>query len=160
MSESIGLWTRNYAALGAFARFSVSLAILLTRWASVVAETSQHSTETIPNLALFHGVIFTAVSTRPCTEATITAGYRKLQVQEPHNIPVMERNGFGFKFQNAWSEKLYKKPCSYLHLCIISYCLGTASPLKHYSREFLQTGIKASCQDSMFGIQKQREWGI
>lgn len=67
----------------------------------MVAETSQHSTEIIPNLALFHGAIFTAVSTQPCTEATVTAGYRKLLCQELHNIPVMERNGFGLRCQYA-----------------------------------------------------------
>lgn len=80
----------NYGALSAFTEFSVSLAILLTRRACVVAETSQHSTETIPNLALFHEAIFTAVSTRPCTEATVTAGCRKPLCQELHNIAVME----------------------------------------------------------------------
>lgn len=150
----------NYGALSAFREFSVSLAILLTRWASVVAETSQHSTETIPNLALFHGAIFTAVSTRPCTEATVTAGCRKLLCQELHNIAVIERNGFGLGSQYARSEKFYKKSLKLPTSLHISYCLGTASPLKQYSGEFFQTGIKASCQAPMFRMQQQRKWGI
>lgn len=84
----------------------------------MVAETSQLSTATIPNLALFHGAIFTAASTRPCTEATVTAGYRKLLCQALHNIAVMGRNGFELRCQYAGSDKLHTKPCSYLHLGI------------------------------------------
>lgn len=122
----------------------------------MVAETSQHSTETLPNLALFHGAIFTAVSTRPGTEATETAGYRTRLCQELLNIPVMERNGFGLRSQYASSEKLPKTlqlPTS-LH---ISYCLGTASPLKQHSKELFQTGIKASGKAPIFRKNKENE---
>lgn len=108
----------NYGALSAFMEFSVSLAILLTRRASVVAETSQHSTETIPNLALFHEAIFTAVSTRPCTEATVTAGCRKPLCQELHNIAVMEEMGLDLCLNMHDLRNSTKNPSSYLHLCI------------------------------------------
>lgn len=101
----------NYGALSAFTEFSVSLAILLTRRASVVAETSQHSTETIPNLALFHEAIFTAVSTRPCTEAAVTAGCTKPLCQELHNIAVMEETYVSIR-DIAVMEETYVSICT------------------------------------------------
>lgn len=126
--QLFSLKNKNYAVLSTLTEFVFMFFSCYVKQMSICGcrNKSQRSTKTIPNLASFHVAIFTAVSTRPCTEVKVMAGCRKLLCQKLNNIPVMERTSFWPSSQILMilrnSIFFFFLKSIYLHQCISVTC--------------------------------------